>query len=103
MCYILQNIASKSPSETTDWSADVYCQNVNNQQHGQLSYLYQTERRGKKASCQRDRERECVCKRWRVTENGGSISCKNGRWRNGPIWDKLGSRWKDYFNCKKLF
>ncbi len=60
MFYILQNIASKSPSETTDWSVDVYCQNVNNQQHGQWSYLYQTERRGKKASCRRDRERVCV-------------------------------------------
>ncbi len=28
----------------------------NNQQHRQLSYLYQTERRGKRASCRRDRE-----------------------------------------------
>jgi len=31
-----------------------------NQQHGQLSYLYQKERRGKEASCRRDRDRECV-------------------------------------------
>jgi hypothetical protein len=43
-----------------DWSTDVYCQNAHNQQHRQSYYLYQTERRGKKASCQRDRERVCV-------------------------------------------
>jgi len=41
------------------------------------------ERRGKRASCQRDRER--VRERQRVAENGGSVSCKNGRWWNGPF------------------
>ncbi len=37
-----------------------------------------------------------MCERWSVAENGGSIGCKNGRWKNGPLWDKLGSRRKDY-------
>ena len=53
-------IVSRFPSEKTGWSADIYCQIVNNQQHGQSSYLYQTKRRGKEASCRRDRERVCV-------------------------------------------
>jgi hypothetical protein len=35
--------------------------------------------------CWRDRERECVCKRGRIAENGGSVSCKNGHWRNRPF------------------
>ncbi len=37
------------------------------------------------AARETDRERECVCERWRVAENRGSDSCKNGRWRNGPF------------------
>ncbi len=42
------------------WSADVYCQNVNDQQHRQSSYLYQNGKKGKQASYRRDRERVCV-------------------------------------------
>jgi hypothetical protein len=41
-------------------SADVYCQNINYQKHEQSSYLYETERRGKRARHRRDRERECA-------------------------------------------
>jgi hypothetical protein len=42
------------------WSADVYCQINNNQKHGGSSYLYSNGKKGKRASCRRDRERECV-------------------------------------------
>ncbi len=48
-------------------------------------------------------ERESVCERRRVAENGGRVGCKNGRWRNGPFWDKLGSRWKDYLILRNYF
>ncbi len=41
-------------------SADVYCQNINNEKHEQSSYLYETERRSKKARHWRDRQRECA-------------------------------------------
>jgi hypothetical protein len=41
-----------------DLSADIYCQNVNNQKDTQLSYLYETERRGKFSGQQSDRERK---------------------------------------------
>ncbi len=37
------------------------------------------------AARERDTERVCVCERQRVAENGGSVSCKNSRWRNGPV------------------
>ncbi len=30
-------------------------------------------------------ERESMCKRWRIAENGGSVSCKNGRWKDGSF------------------
>ncbi len=48
-------------------------------------------------------ERECVCERQRVAENGDSVGCENGRWKNGPFWDKLGSRWKDYLIARNYF
>ncbi len=44
-----------------------------------------------------------MCERQRVTENGGRVGCKNGRWRNGPFWDKLGPRWKDYLISRNYF
>jgi hypothetical protein len=46
-----------------------------------------TERRGKGLAVG-ETERG-ACERWRVAENGGSIGCKNGRWRNRPFWDNL--------------
>jgi hypothetical protein len=67
-------------------SADIYCQNINNQKHAQSSYLYETERGGECVRQQRDRERECV---W-IATNRGTVSCKNGSWKNGPFWDKPG-------------
>jgi hypothetical protein len=53
-------IESRVSSETTGWSADVYCQIINNQKHGQSSYSYQNGKKGKKASYRRYRERVCV-------------------------------------------
>jgi hypothetical protein len=53
-------IVSRVSSETAGWSADVYCQIINNPKHTQSSYLYRTERRDECAGQQRDRERVCV-------------------------------------------
>ena len=83
------------------WSTDINCQIINNQQHRQSSYLYQNGKKAKRASCLRDRER--VCERQRVAENGGWVGCKNGRWRNGPFWDNLGSWCKDYQIVRNYF
>jgi hypothetical protein len=41
-------------------SADIYCQKSNNHLYATTSYLYSTGKKGERASCQRDRERECV-------------------------------------------
>jgi hypothetical protein len=47
------------------------------------------QKEGARELAARETEREsvcvCVCVRGRIAENGGSISCKNGRWRNGPF------------------
>jgi hypothetical protein len=40
-------------------SADVYCQNLNNWQYTETSYLYSNRKKGKQARCQRDRESVC--------------------------------------------
>ncbi len=32
-----------------------------------------------------ERDRESVCERQRVAENGGSAGWKNGNWKNGPF------------------
>jgi hypothetical protein len=39
-------------------SADVYCQKTNNHFYATPSFLYSNGKKGKRASCQRDRERE---------------------------------------------
>jgi hypothetical protein len=100
---MLRIIVSRVSSETTGWSADIYCKIINNQKHGQSSYLYQNGKKGKEASYrrERERERERVCER--VVENGGSVGCKKGHWRNRPFWDNLGSRWKDYLISRNYF
>jgi hypothetical protein len=41
-------------------SADVYCQITNNFYLHNIIFLYSNEKKGKRASCQRDRERECA-------------------------------------------
>jgi hypothetical protein len=50
-------------------SLDVYCQITNNQFYATPMFLYSNGKKGKRASCQRDRERECVRDRaWLKTE-----------------------------------
>ncbi len=41
-------------------SADVYCQETNNHFYATPSFLYSNGKKGKRASCRRDRERECA-------------------------------------------
>ncbi len=65
-------------------SADVYCQKSNNHLYATMSYLYSNRNKGKRASCRRDRER--VCERQRVAENGVGIHCKNGRWKKDELF-----------------
>jgi len=55
-------------------SADVYCQITNNHFYATPSFLYLNGKKGKWASCQRDRER--VCERRRVAENGVGVGRK---------------------------
>ncbi len=80
------------------WSADVYCQSVNNLVSQALILFIRNGKKGKRVQLlERQRERQ------RVAENGGSVGCKNGRQRNRPFWDKPGSRWTDYLIAGKLF
>ncbi len=44
-----------------------------------------------------------MCERRRVAENGGSVGCKNGCWKNRPFWDNLGSWHKDYLIVRNYF
>ena len=44
-------------------SADVYCQITNNHIYATVQYLYSNGKKGERASCQRDTERESVCER----------------------------------------
>ncbi len=60
-------------------SADVYCQITNNFYLRNNIILYLNGKKGKRASCRRDRER--VCERQRVAENGVGIHCKTAVWR----------------------
>jgi hypothetical protein len=47
------------------------------------------ERRGKRLAAG-ETERERVCERWRVAENGVGVHCKNGHWKNDKLfWDIL--------------
>jgi hypothetical protein len=55
-------------------SADVYCQITNNNIYATPSFLYSNGKKGKRASCGRDRE--SVCERWRVAENKVGVCCK---------------------------
>jgi hypothetical protein len=50
-------------------SADVYCQITKNQFYTTPMFLYSNRKKGERASCRRDRERECVSDRaWLKTE-----------------------------------
>ncbi len=58
-------------------SADVYCQITNNHFYTTPTFLYSNRKKGKRASCRRDRER--VCERQSVAKNRVSVHHKNGR------------------------
>ncbi len=60
-------------------SADVYCQNQNNHFGLHINVLQQNGKKGKQASCQRDRERRCVCD-FALPENEVGIRCKTAAW-----------------------
>jgi hypothetical protein len=55
-------------------SADVYCQITNNFYLRNYIILYSNRKKGKRASCQSDRE--WVCERRRVAENGVGVRRK---------------------------
>jgi hypothetical protein len=42
------------------WSADVYCQNINNLKCTLALFLYANGKKGKQANSKGDRERECA-------------------------------------------
>jgi hypothetical protein len=60
-------------------SANIYCQITNNVYLCNDIILYLNGKKGKKASAQRDRER--VCERHRVAENGVGVCSKNSCWK----------------------
>ena len=53
-------IVSKSPSETTHWSADDYCQIINDPATWTIVLFISIGKKGEEARCWRDRESECV-------------------------------------------
>ena len=61
-------------------SADVYCQITNNHFYATPSFLYWNGKKGKGLAV-RETERESVCERQRVAENGVGVCCKNSRWK----------------------
>ncbi len=66
-------------------------------------YIKRKEGGKRLAARETERERESVCERQRVAENRSRVGCKNSCWRNGPFWDKLGSRRKDYLIARNYF
>ncbi len=47
--------------------------------------IYIKRKEGARGLAARETERESVCERQRVGENGGSVSCENSCWWNGPF------------------
>ncbi len=60
-------------------SADVNCQNQNTRLGSHINILQQNGKKGKQASCQRDREREGVCD-FALPENEVGVHCKMAAW-----------------------
>jgi len=61
-------------------SADIYCQITNNHFYATLSFLYSNRKKGKRASCPRDRERVCARDReWLKTELAYVVKTVVGR------------------------
>ncbi len=68
----------------------------------QILYLYETERRGKRARQQRDWEKECLREGGWLKEEVESV-VKMTVGENGPFRIRIGLKWQDYFNCSKPF
>jgi len=82
-------IASRFPNETMSFGPQMFIVKsliISNTENHPI-YI-KTERR-QKGLATGETERERVCERQRVAENGGRVGRKNGRWRNGPFWDNL--------------
>jgi hypothetical protein len=61
-------------------SADVYCQITNNHFYATPTFLYSNRKKGKRASCQRDRERKCARDgAWLKTELASVVKTAVGR------------------------
>ncbi len=61
-------------------SADVYCQITNNNFYATPSFSYSKGKKGKRASCRRDRERVCVRDgEWLKTELASVVKMVIGR------------------------
>ena len=61
-------------------SADVYCQITNNHFYATPTFLYSYRKKGKRARCQRDRERKCARDgAWLKTELASVVKTVVGR------------------------
>ncbi len=83
-------------------SADVYCQNQNTRFGSHINILQQNGKKWKQASCQRDRERRCVCN-FALPENGVGIRCKTATLGKG-CHENLHIKvvcLRIYLNCEK--
>ncbi len=61
-------------------SAHVYCQITNNNFYATPSFLYSNRKKGKRASCRRDRERVCASDgEWLKTELASTVKMVVGR------------------------
>ncbi len=61
-------------------SADVYCQNLDNLNLRNIVIFILERKEGEKGR-RPERQRESVCERQSVAENGVGVSSRNGRWR----------------------
>jgi len=52
-------------------------------------YIYIQQKEGAREQDSGETERERVCESVRIGTNCGGVHHKNGRWKNGPFWDKL--------------
>jgi hypothetical protein len=84
-------------------SADVYCQITNNHFYATPTFLYSNRKKGKRASCQRDRERECARDRaWLKTELASVRKMAVGRRINYfKIYGNSNIRWETILMGKK--
>ncbi len=85
------NIVSRFPNETMSFGPQMFIVKSLIIGNMESCHIYIRTERRRKELVAGETERERVCERRRVAENGGSIGCKNGRRRNRPFRDNLGS------------